>query len=537
MSRNTENESDRLKKDQTTEEPVEETTENAAGETEQSGDDPSPEEKAAAADDAGEPEETEEPGSAAEEETAADGAEEVEASDGTGGTDADTEEEPEDGEPGEAEDAVNAGDDETPEEPEAAPVHRKQSNKQKRREAKEAQKAGNHSKKEDPFKAAERGNGKKKKSEGGLGQKLFGSRRAKRTWGIVILVAFLCVLVAVVLVKKGVFDDSNYKYLHYDKYITLGKYEGLKYKKPNPTVTDDELKEEINSRVAAKATEKSVKSGTVKDGDTITISYVGTINGKQFDGGTASDVDIEIGSDTMIPGFEDGLVGKKIGSKVTLNLTFPSDYQDSDLAGKDAVFTVTINAKKVTVTPEYNLDFVKRYTKYDSIEAYEKSVRNSLLKDKKDEAYNTIKSNMWKKIIKTSKVKKYPERQLDYEQRTVRKQYNTLASNYGTTLKAYLKQNNMTMKQFNKSTRQYAKEAVRQKLCLYALADKLDVKLSDSEYKSELLKMLKNAGYDEKSFEEQYSMSIEEYAEQNDFYTSLLLDKVLKKVLKLGKAS
>ncbi|MGN0708641.1 MAG: FKBP-type peptidyl-prolyl cis-trans isomerase, partial [Anaerovoracaceae bacterium] len=213
-----------------------------------------------------------------------------------------------------------------------------------------------------------------------------GEKKKLSTKGIIGIVAAVVVLAAViacVIVAKN--DGSTYRWLHLSSYVTVGKYKGLTYTKEKVTVTDKEVKSEIESRVKAKETTKSVKTGKVKDGDTIDISYVGKINGETFDGGSADNYSLTIGSGSMIDGFEDGLIGKKVGSKVTLHLKFPKNYSNNKkLSGKKVTFSVTINSKQVTVTPEYNTDFVKKYSKYDNKKDYEASVKADLKKQKEE---------------------------------------------------------------------------------------------------------------------------------------------------------
>lgn len=139
-------------------------------------------------------------------------------------------------------------------------------------------------------------------------------------------------------------DDNVYAYtLDIDKFVELGQYKNLTYTPVDTTVTDDEVEEQINTNLQANATYDQITDRAVQDGDTVNIDYTGKIDGEEFAGGSGSDYNLQIGSDTFIDGFEDGLIGKNPGETVTLNLTFPDDYSSEDLAGKDATFDVTIN--------------------------------------------------------------------------------------------------------------------------------------------------------------------------------------------------
>ncbi len=357
------------------------------------------------------------------------------------------------------------------------------------------------------------------------------TKKKKIIIAVVVIVAALAVIFGY-LIKTGYFSASNYSHLNYDKYVKVGKYKGLTYTKTKATVTQKEINAQIKSNVQAKATTKTVKTGTVKKGDTVSIDYVGKINGKKFDGGSATDYTLKIGSGTFIDGFEDGLIGEKVGSKVELHLTFPSDYSTKKLRNKKVVFTVTINSKKVTETPTYNLAFVKKYTNFKTKEAYEASVKKQLLATKEQQNESTVQSTLWQEILASSKVKKYPSRQLKYETNKLKETYTKTAKQYGMTLKKLLKAQGMT----EKDLKTQAKSTVKAKLVIYSIAKKEGIELTDKQYNKQLQTMLKNAGFTEASFKKQYNETIEEYAEENGFRDSLLLTKVLKKVEKLGTA-
>lgn len=286
-----------------------------------------------------------------------------------------------------------------------------------------------------------------------------------------VIVVILALLLIFVFDVFGLFT-SSYR-LDYDKYIKLGNYKGLEYDKISVSVSDKEVKEEINNRLEAKTETKDETSGTVKDGDTITISYVGKIDGKTFAGGSAENSTITIGETQMIDGFIDGLIGKKVGDKVTLNLKFPKDYQNEDVAGKKVVFDVTIKSKQVKSTPKYNLDFVKENSNSKTLEEYEASVKKELEKQKTESAEDGVKQTLWSQVVASSKVKKYPKKQLAYEEEQFIKKYKDMAKSYGATWKDFLKQYmQMSEKDFNKQTKEYAKTVVAQKLTMHAIAEK-----------------------------------------------------------------
>lgn len=353
--------------------------------------------------------------------------------------------------------------------------------------------------------------------------------------GAVAIIALILIMVFV-LDTFGLFT-SEYK-LNYDKYVTIGDYKGIKYKDTKVSVTDKEVKKQIDSNVSSKTSYKTVKEGKVEDGDQINVDFEGKINGKTFKGGSAKNYTIVIGQTQMIDGFIDGLKGKKIGESVKLDLKFPSKYpQNTKLQDKPVVFTVKINSKQQKITPKYDDAFVKKYSKFKTTKEYEADVKKELLKSKETAKDSGIKQTIWKEVVSKSKVKKYPERQVKYEKEQFINRYKKMAKSYNMDwdkfLKTYMQSDS---KKFEKDAEKYAKDVVKQKLTMFAIAKKENLKVSEKEYKNYMSDLLKNAGFTKDSFKKQYGQTIEEYGKDNDFKTNLLLQKVLTKVMKYGKA-
>ncbi len=129
-----------------------------------------------------------------------------------------------------------------------------------------------------------------------------------------------------------------------NEYVTLGEYMGLEITATQYEATQDDYDTYLNDLLDSESYYAKSDKKKIEEGDTVNIDYVGTVDGEEFDGGSATGYELEIGSDTFIDGFEDQLVGVKVGKTVDVNVTFPDDYtNNTDLAGKDAVFTVTVN--------------------------------------------------------------------------------------------------------------------------------------------------------------------------------------------------
>lgn len=353
--------------------------------------------------------------------------------------------------------------------------------------------------------------------------------------------AALAVIAAMVLSLTscgGAKVPDKYDYSDLSVYLKLGKYKGLTYSKVTPQVTDDDVKDYIDSVIEQKSSTKEVKSGTVKKDSIVKIDYTGKINGKKFDGGSAEDYQLNIADSNFIDGFAEQIVGHKVGEKFDIDVTFPKNYSNNEeLAGKKATFTVKVNSIVKTETPEYNDDFVKENTKYSTTEEYEKSIRKKLMKQEKQQAVSTEKQELFTKILTASKVKKYPEKETDDAYNNMIDTYKQLAKKNNTTYAKYIKSSTgMTRKQFEKQAKLAAKNTVKQELVLYSLADKFDIDISNKEYRDYLNNMLEEAGYDEDSFKSATGTTIEEYAEDNNLYDTMLYERVMNKVMKLSKA-
>ena len=345
----------------------------------------------------------------------------------------------------------------------------------------------------------------------------------KSTW---IMTA---IIVAMVFAAAGIIIYSHmdtYSKINYDKVIKVGKYEGLKGTLEIVKVTDEDVKAEIDKRVEDAAKTKTIKKGKVKDGDTIVIDYVGKIDGKKFDGGSAEKQKLTIGSGTMIPGFEEALIGKKIGDTCTINVTFPKDYQAEELAGKDAEFEITIRSKKEKITYKYNNKFIRETSKYFTKKSYEKAVRKDLEEQARETAESELEETLWEKVLNKTEVNKYPKGLVKEEKAILAIQYERMANQYGTTMDQLGVTDDLL--------KQYAKESVKEKLALHAIAKKAGIKVTHKDKKEFYQKILDESGMTEEEFEQVAEMSVKDYVKTYHYDTSLLRDKVLDYIREHG---
>ena len=197
-------------------------------------------------------------------------------------------------------------------------------------------------------------------------------------------------------------------------YVTITKYKGVEIDKVDAdTVSDNDVEAQINSVLQSKSTTTEVTDRAAQTGDTVTIDYEGKKDGEAFKGGTATDAQLTLGSGQFIDGFEDGVVGHNIGDTFDLDLTFPENYGNEDLAGQAVVFTVTLKGISQTDVPELTDEFVQSVSDTSkTVEEYKKEIKKSLKKNGKENQQNTIKENAWKAVLENTTVNKYPKKDL-----------------------------------------------------------------------------------------------------------------------------
>ncbi|GFI36361.1 trigger factor [Lachnospiraceae bacterium] len=258
-------------------------------------------------------------------------------------------------------------------------------------------------------------------------------------------------------------------------------------------ITDDDIDAYIQSELEAEADAVAAEDRAVEKGDTVKIDFVGKMNGEVFDGGSAEDYPLTIGSGAFIPGFEDSIIGHKIGETFDWNGKFPDNYGGEEMAGKDVVFTITVNA----IVPELSDEWVKAVSeKSKTVEEYKKEV-TGLLEDNAQKSYEySIETAVWEKVMENSTVKKYPEKEVDEKNKAWIGEYETAAEYYGIDYQTFIEeQMGMPLEDFEKQIETAVKDVVKEKMVVEAIADKQHIKLDDKTYEKEVEKMAQDYGY------------------------------------------
>ena len=195
--------------------------------------------------------------------------------------------------------------------------------------------------------------------------------------------------------------------------VTLGQYKGLSVAKKAVKVTQKQVDEKIAQEQEKQARLIDVDAAAA-NGNTVTIDFVGSVNGEKFEGGSAENYDLELGSNTFIPGFEEQLVGVKAGDVKNVNVTFPENYQAEQLAGKEAVFECTVKAVKVKELPAIDDEFVKDVSEFNTLAEYKADVKANLTKEAEEKAQRDLEDEIVEKIVDASSVE-IPQAMIDHE--------------------------------------------------------------------------------------------------------------------------
>lgn len=265
-------------------------------------------------------------------------------------------------------------------------------------------------------------------------------------------------------------------------YVQLGTYKGLEITVDPIEVTDEEVDSEISSAIVRAGKREELSEGTVENGDIAVIDFVGKKDDVAFDGGTAKDYELEIGSNTFISGFEEGVEGMKVGETKDLELTFPENYQSTELAGQDVIFTVTVNAIKRI--PELSDDLVKELSSNSqTVEEYRAEVKEALTANKVSQQENTELQTIYSQIVQNSVVKDFPQDVIDYTVKIRKDYYTNIAEQYGMGLVDFVQgMYGMTEEQFDEQLGYLAQETVRQEMLLKAIAETENIEVSEEEY-------------------------------------------------------
>ena len=276
--------------------------------------------------------------------------------------------------------------------------------------------------------------------------------------------------------------------------VTLGDYKGIHAEMPAVEVTDDKVEEQIENmrKHHAKMTDAAADAAVEKD-NFVTLDFLGKVDDKAFAGGEGKDYPLQIGSGQFIAGFEDQLIGMKIGEEKDVNVKFPEDYHETTLAGKDAVFHCKINSIKIQELPELTDEFVKSSTSYENIEDLKKNLHENMLKSAQSRAEGEFRSSVLKIASDNASVD-VPDIMIDNRVNNMLNELSLSLENNGMNMDQYLKYSNSDIAALRETYRESAVEAVKTDLVLEKIAQTEDIKVENKEVDTEIAMMAARYG-------------------------------------------
>ena len=308
--------------------------------------------------------------------------------------------------------------------------------------------------------------------------------------------------------------------------VELGDYKKLDVKKEAVKVSKKEVKETIN-RILKNFAEKKKVEREAKNGDEVIIDFLGKKDGVASDGGKAEKFPLELGSKSFIPGFEEGLIGKKAGDELSLNLEFPKDYHAKDLAGAKVVFEVKIHEVRENVEPEINEEFLSKLGNFKTKEEFEKQIEEDLKTQKQAEADEKFKDELVKKLAEVSKVP-VPEILLEDQKRSIEMDMQQNLMYSGLSLEDYLDRMGKTREEWlEKDVKEAAEMRVKSGLALAELSKVEKVK-SDTKELDDRIAQLKEQYGNSKEVQKQLSSDDVRRNLANQILTEKTIDLLVK---------
>lgn len=270
--------------------------------------------------------------------------------------------------------------------------------------------------------------------------------------------------------------------------VTLGKYKGVKVSKQNREVTEADIDAELNRQREENSRTITIENRPVQTGDTAVIDFEGFVDGVAFDGGKGENYSLEIGSHSFIDTFEDQLIGKNTGDEVEVNVTFPEDYQASELAGKPALFKVKINEIKEKELPELDDEFAAEVSEYDTLAEYKEDIKRELTQKKEKAAKDAIESEVIEAIVADSKMD-IPDAMVATQQRQIVDDFAQRMQMQGISMEQYFQFTGANYQMLIDQAKDQALKRIQSRLVLEAVVAAEGMTATEEEYEAEIKRM------------------------------------------------
>ena len=269
--------------------------------------------------------------------------------------------------------------------------------------------------------------------------------------------------------------------------VTLGQYKGIEVPENKVEVTDEEIEAELKKVQEQNAREITVDR-PAENGDTVVIDFEGSVDGEVFEGGTAENHPLVLGSGSFIPGFEDQLVGATADSDVEVNVTFPEDYQAKDLAGKAAVFKVKVHEIKKKELPEINDEFAQDVSEFDTLDEYKEDVKKGIAEQKEKAVRQEKQEKIIRQIVENAEMD-IPDAMLNTQVRQMLDDFSRRMQSQGLTMEQYFQFTGMTLEKMQEEMKPQALKRIQTRLVLEKIAEVENIQPTDEEVEEEFKKM------------------------------------------------
>ena len=273
----------------------------------------------------------------------------------------------------------------------------------------------------------------------------------------------------------------------------VSKYKGIEIKKVEYNVTDEDIEHELHHMQEHNSRLISVEDRAVESGDTTTIDFEGSVDGVPFEGGKAENYDLEIGSNTFIPGFEDQIIGMKIDEEKDVKVKFPEEYFSKELAGKDAVFKVKLHEIKKKELPELDDEFAKDVSEFDTLKELKADIKAKKEKQNEEKAKYETQDAVIKALCEKTKVE-IPSGMVEMEVENMLKDFEQRLAYQGLNLEQYFKMMGKTEEEVKKEYEPQAIEGIKSRLALEAVIKAEKIEATDKEVEDKMKEMAKNYG-------------------------------------------
>lgn len=287
--------------------------------------------------------------------------------------------------------------------------------------------------------------------------------------------------------------------------VKLGKYKGIDLKKVEYKVTDETINEEIKKMQDKNSRMVSIDNREAKKDDTVTIDFDGSVDGVPFEGGKSENYDLVIGSNSFIPGFEDQVIGMKLGEEKDIKVKFPKDYFEKKLADKDAIFKVKVNGIKEKQLPELDDEFAKDVSEFDTLVDLKKDIKSKKNKENEHRAKHEIEDNAIDIVCENTKIN-IPEGMIELEIDNMIENTNQRLQYQGISIDQYLKMIGKTLQDLRSELKNDAEKSVKRRLVLDQIIADEKITFDDKFIKEKLEEAAK-----------QYNQKVEDLEKNEDF--------------------